>query len=106
MMAKGSHGSITKAGKVRFGRNKYQKKFHKKTKRRPVSRTGRRANALQAGGLVIPSSLRNKSWRAIPVERTYKKKRVPRLSNKRKYIKRVLEGKQAGQQRRVERWQK
>lgn len=71
----GSHGSLTKAGKVRFNPNHQHKKKNYISVKDP--KTGRYKVILEG----------------------HKPKKIPRIRNRRNYLKRVLKGKQLGQPR-------
>ena len=80
----GSHGSLTKSGKVRFGHNVHmKKKRHRKGRRRKSRGYGQ-----------------GKVQRDQAIERDYRPKSIPRLRNRRNYTKRILLGKAKGQETR------
>jgi len=81
-MPGGSHGSLTKAGKVRF------KHLGDKIVRRRV-KSSRRSGRRGWG--------RDKVDNTKPIERNYIPKKIPRVRYRRMFTKRILKGLRAGQ---------
>ena len=81
----GSHGSLTKAGKVRQRNQHMKKPRYRKSRRQAVS---------------------FESYLNKPIERDYKPKDIPRIRNRRNYTRRIIKRTEKGQQSRKERWQR